>query len=79
MQFHPCLVPGKGRRSTPERVRPQFPDRQLLFSGWTQVGRGAAAAAALSVVLMGICCMVISLAEIATRGTRPTMTARLAK
>ncbi|MHA1563911.1 MAG: ABC transporter permease [Alphaproteobacteria bacterium] len=51
----------------------------MLYSKISETGSDFPAAAALSVVLMGICCLVISLAEIATRRTRPSMTARLAK
>lgn len=43
----------------------------MLFSKISETGSDFPAAAALSVVLMGICCAVISLAEIATRRIRP--------
>ena len=46
----------------------------VLYSKISETGSDFPAAAALSVVLMGICCAVISLAEIATRRGRPSMT-----
>jgi putative spermidine/putrescine transport system permease protein len=45
----------------------------LLYSKISETGSDFPAAAALSVVLMGICCAVISLAEIATRRIRPVL------
>ena len=51
----------------------------MLYSKISETGSDFPAAAALSVVLMGICCAVMSLAEIATRRIRPSMTARLAR
>ncbi len=51
----------------------------MLYSKISETGSDFPAAAALSVVLMGICCVVISLAEIATRRTRPATTAPATK
>lgn len=46
----------------------------MLYSKISETGSDFPAAAALSVVLMGICCAVISLAEIATQRPRTTTT-----
>jgi putative spermidine/putrescine transport system permease protein len=47
----------------------------VLYSKISETGSDFPAAAALSVVLMGICCVVISLAEILTRRAGPSMNA----
>ncbi len=45
----------------------------MLYSKISETGSDFPAAAALSVILMGICCAVIALAEIATKRAGPTL------